>query len=72
VQKTILSTADSTSMLKFFDLGTRAFEAEMGLTINEPGTYAVKTAVEAAVIELIKEGQRKGVWNFKKHKQGTD
>jgi curli production assembly/transport component CsgG len=72
VQKTILSTADSTSMLKFFDLGTRAFEAEMGLTINEPGTYAVKTAVEAAVIELIKEGQRKGVWNFKEHKQGTD
>lgn len=72
VQKTILSTADSTSVLKFFDLGTRAFEFETGLTINEPGTYAVKTAVEAAVIELIKEGQRKGVWDFKSETKGTD
>ena len=59
-------------MMKFFDLGTRAFEAETGLTINEPGTYAVKTAVEAAVIELIREGQRKGLWDFKTETKGTD
>ena len=25
----------------------------------------VKTTVEAAVLELIKEGERKGVWDFK-------
>jgi hypothetical protein len=42
------------------------FEAESGLTINEPGTLAVKATVEAAVVELIKEGERKGVWDFKK------
>jgi hypothetical protein len=65
VQKTILSSADSVSALKFFDAGTRAFEAEAGLTINEPGTYAVKATIEMAVVELIKEGQRKGVWDFK-------
>jgi curli production assembly/transport component CsgG len=65
VQKTILSTADSATALKFFDQGTQAFEAEAGLTINEPGTYAVKAATEMAVVELIKEGQRKGVWDFK-------
>ena len=65
VQKTILSTADSVTALKFFDAGTRAFEGELGMTINEPGTYAVKSAVEAAVVELIKEGERKGVWKFK-------
>jgi curli production assembly/transport component CsgG len=65
VQKTILSTADSATALKFFDAGTQAFEAEAGLTINEPGTYAVKAATEMAVVELIKEGQRKGVWDFK-------
>lgn len=69
VQKTILSSADSASALKFFDAGTRAFEAEVGLTINEPGTYAVKSATEAAVVELIKEGQRKGVWGYKEEKQ---
>lgn len=66
VQKTILSTADSATALKFFDQGTQAFEAEAGLTINEPGTYAVKAATEMAVVELIKEGHRKGVWDFKK------
>ena len=65
VQKTILSTADSVSALKFFDSGTQAFEAEAGLTINEPGTYAVKATVEMAVVELIKEGQRKGVWEYR-------
>lgn len=65
VQKTIMSSADSISALKFFDAGTQAFEAEAGLTINEPGTYAVKATVEMAVVELIKEGQRKGVWEFK-------
>ena len=65
VQKTILSTGDSATALKFFDSGTQSFEAEIGLTINEPGTYAVKAATEMAVVELIKEGQRKGVWDFK-------
>jgi len=65
VQKTILSTADSATALKFFDAGTQAFEAEAGLTINEPGTYAVKAAIEMAVVELIKEGQRKSIWDFK-------
>ena len=65
VQKSILSTADSATALKFFDQGTQAFEAEAGLTINEPGTYAIKSATEMAVVELIKEGQRKGVWDFK-------
>jgi hypothetical protein len=42
------------------------FEAESGLTINEPGTLAIKATVEAAVVELIKEGEKKGVWDFKK------
>ncbi len=65
VQKTILSAADSVTALKFFDAGTKAFEAEAGLNINEPGTYATKAAVEMAVVELIKEGQRKGIWDFK-------
>ena len=57
-------SADSITALKFFDAGTQAFEGEIGMTINEPGTYAVKAAIEMAVLELIKEGQRKGVWDF--------
>ena len=42
------------------------FEFETGLTINEPGTLAVKATVEAAVVEMLREGERKGVWEFRK------
>ncbi len=64
VQKTIYSSADSVAVLKFIYNGTRAFEVESGLTINEPGTQAVKAAIEAAVVELIKEGKNRGVWDY--------
>jgi curli production assembly/transport component CsgG len=66
VTKIVYSTADSVAVLKFMNNNTQAFEAETGLTINEPGTLAVKATVEAAVIELIKEGERKGVWDYRK------
>ena len=42
------------------------FEFESGLTINEASTLAVKTTVEAAVVEMIREGERKGVWDYRK------
>ena len=41
------------------------FQFETGFTINEATTIALKTTIEAAVLELINEGQRKGVWDFK-------
>ena len=66
VTKIVYSTADSFAVLKFLDNGAQAFEAEAGLTINEPGTLAVKATIEAAVVELIKEGERKGIWDYKK------
>ena len=65
VKKTVYSTADSLAILKFYDQGTQVFEFESGLTLNEPATLAVKAAVESAVVELIKEGERKEVWDFK-------
>jgi curli production assembly/transport component CsgG len=66
VTKIVYSTADSVAVLKFLNNGTEAFEAEAGLTINEPGTLAIKATIEAAVVELIKEGERRGVWDYKK------
>lgn len=48
------------------------FEFETGLTMNEPGTLAVKATIEAAVVELIKEGERKGVWGFKKEESPVE
>jgi len=66
VNKTVYSTADSIAVLKFLKEGTQAFEFETGLTINEPTSLAVKATVEAGVVELIKEGQRKGIWDYRK------
>lgn len=65
IQKTILSVKTSVDALKFVDMGTRAFEIETGLAVNEPTNYAVKAAIEQSVIETIREGERKGLWRRK-------
>ena len=65
IKKTVYSTADSLAILKFYDSGTQVFEFESGLTLNEPATLAVKAAIDSAVVELIKEGKRKNVWDYK-------
>jgi curli production assembly/transport component CsgG len=62
--KTILSTGNSFTFFKFFDLGTQAAEIEAGHTINEPVGYAVRAAIDQAVVEVIKEGERKGYWAY--------
>lgn len=66
VTKTIYSTAHNVGVLRFVDAGTKALELENGAAINEPTTYAVRVAIEQAVYELIMEGQRRGLWQFKK------
>jgi curli production assembly/transport component CsgG len=66
--KTIYSTGVNTNILKFVDAGTKAVEFEAGSTINEPTTYAVRVAIEAAVVDMIKEGAKKKIWSFKKGK----
>jgi curli production assembly/transport component CsgG len=67
-QKTILSTKLSATVFKFLDLGTKLLETEAGITDNESTTYAVRKAIEQAVIEIIKEGEQKKLWEFKKEK----
>ena len=67
-QKTILSTKLSATVFKFLDLGTKLLETEAGITDNESTTYAVRKAIEQAVIEIIKEGEKKELWKFKKEK----
>jgi hypothetical protein len=52
-------------VFKFFDTGTRSLETEVGNSVNEPVNYAVRAAIEQAVVELVKDGDRKGIWKFK-------
>jgi hypothetical protein len=53
-------------VLRFVDAGTKALELENGMALNEPTTYAVRVAIEQAVYDMIVEGEKKGIWRFKK------
>ncbi len=64
-QKTIASHRSGADIFKFFDMGTRLVESETGFSVNEPVNYAVRAAIEAGVVELVYEGERKGLWKFR-------
>jgi curli production assembly/transport component CsgG len=65
VTKTVLSYMDKMGVLKFYDSGTQALEAETGASINESINRAVSLSVQAAVVATIKEGVRKGHWSYR-------
>ena len=52
----------------FLDLNTKALELESGVAVNEPVTYAIRTAIEYAILDLIKTGKDKGYWKYKEEK----
>lgn len=68
-EKTIASYRSGGDVFKFLDLGTKIVESEVGWSVNEPVNYAVRAAVEAGVVELIYEGERKELWKFKQFGQ---
>ena len=68
VSKTIYSTQHNIGVLRFVDAGTKALELENGAALNEPTTYAVRVAIEQAVYDMIVEGEKKGLWRYKKPK----
>ena len=65
VEKNLLSTADGATALKFFNQATQAFEFDSSQTFNEPGNYALRSAIETGVIELIRKGEKQGLWKYK-------
>jgi curli production assembly/transport component CsgG len=65
IEKQILSVAQGGNVFKFLDMGTRAIEIETGTTVNEPVNYAVRSAIEQAVVEVILKGAEKDLWKFK-------
>lgn len=65
VEKNLLSTQDGVTALKFFNQATRAFEFDASQSFNEPGNYALRSAIETAVVELISKGERQGLWRYK-------
>ncbi len=62
--KTILSSGQAGDVFRFIDLDTKLLELESGMTQNESVTYAVRSAIEAAVLALIEQGDDRGYWKI--------
>jgi curli production assembly/transport component CsgG len=65
VEKNLLSTSDGMTGMKFFNNYTQSFEIDSSQTFNEPGNYALRSAIESGIVELVKKGERQGLWKFK-------
>jgi curli production assembly/transport component CsgG len=65
VEKTIFSGEAGGDVFKYFDADTLLLETEIGVARNEPVTFAVRKAIEKGIVELIKEGDKKGLWKIK-------
>jgi len=68
VTKTIASHSKGGDVFTFLDMNTKALELETGVAVNEPVTYAIRTAIEYAILELIYSGKDEGYWKFKEEK----
>ena len=62
--KTILSIANGFDVFKFIDMDTRLVEIEDGMTENESVTRSLRSCIEAAVLELIYQGEKQEFWKI--------
>ena len=62
--KPILSTGVGGDVFRFLDMDTKLPELESGMTENESVTWAVRSAIEAAVLALIQQGDERGYWKI--------
>lgn len=62
--KTIFSAGAGSDVFKFYESGTELVELESGLTENETVSYAVKSAIEAAVYALVIQGVELNMWSY--------
>ena len=67
--KTIASQKIGGDAFKFLDLGTKALEVELGVARNEPTNYAIRTAIEYSVLQMVEKGEAKGLWKYKKKEE---
>ena len=63
-RKTVLSYGSTGDVFRFIEQGTQLIEYEDGVGNNESVTYATRTAIEAAVLELIYQGHERGFWEI--------
>jgi curli biogenesis system outer membrane secretion channel CsgG len=66
-KKSILSYGSGGDVFRFIEQGTQLIEYEDGIGNNESVTYAVRTAIEAAVLEMVYQGHERGFWTINKN-----
>ena len=62
--KTIASTSNGADIFRFLDLGTRALEIESGNAANEPVNYAIRTAIEYGILQMLYAGKEQELWEW--------
>ena len=71
-RKTVLSYGSSGDVFRFVEQGTQLVEIEDGVGNNESVTYATRTAIEAAVLELIYQGHDRGFWQIEGYNENEE
>jgi curli production assembly/transport component CsgG len=67
IEKNLLSTYDGITALKFYNQNTKTFEFDSSQSFNEPGNYALRSAIEQGIVELVKKGERLSLWKYKEN-----
>tara|TARA_B100000902_G_scaffold365217_1_gene385963 strand:+ start:298 stop:942 length:645 start_codon:yes stop_codon:yes gene_type:complete len=67
--KSIASYQTGADVFRFFDMRTKALEIESGAAINEPTDYAIRSAIEFAVLKMVEKGEKSGFWKYKKEEK---
>ena len=71
-RKTVLSYGKSGDIFRFIEQGTELVEYEDGIGNNESVTYATRSAIEAAVLEIIYQGHRRGYWKKEGYNENVE
>lgn len=72
IEKNLLSTQDGATAMRFYDQGRKSFEFDSSQTFNEPGNYALRSAIEQGIVDLVKKGERLGIWGYKASAQSNE
>jgi len=70
--KQVYSTSIGIDGFRFTENGTELFELESGFAANETQTYAVRSAIEAAVYAIIVQGIEDDLWDFELQKEALN
>ena len=64
VSKTILSVSAGATLFRYYDMDTNPGEGEFGFARNERVSMATRKAIDACIVDIMIQGDKKGLWEF--------